>query len=290
MSAVAADWDAVLPPFPAALYPLVARLVAQDDLPALRLTSKRWHEAANTAVQSIGKEGWLPKTQLQHMLTSAHKYPGLLVLNLTCLPAFRAAQRLLQELVSLSRLQVLSLHHSLTQLPVGQQFILQQSYLTSFTACSMRVADGILDSFLPRVAGMQSLVTLVLFLSGSVTDAAICDLSGLTNLQSLCLPVSRYKACISGRSMKVFTALSKLTELSLPGWPLQENHVAVMTELKYLRMIDLSMCENLSSLCFMPLLQFAQLTALDIIRDDEWLVDPILDMFKLLKPHVELTL
>ena len=127
-------------------------------------------------------------------------------------------------------------------------------------------------------------------MSNSVTDAAICGLSGLTNLQSLSLRVSKYGACVTGRSMAVFTALSQLTQLSLPGWPLQDNHVAVMTKLKCLQKIDLSMCENLSSLCCMPLLRCMHLTALNIVRGDEWVVNPILDMFKLLKPHVKLTL
>lgn len=291
MSAVAAECDAELPPFPAALCPLVARLVSQDDLPALRLTSKRCHDAANSALRHV-KKRWLTLTQRQHLPTAVHKFPGSAVLDLIYLDASKNAQRFLQEIMSVSRLQGLTLFHSLAQLPVGQQFISQQSHLTSSAASHQfcRPGAGILDSFLPRVASMTSLVTLDLALSDAVTDAAIDDLSGLTNLQSLCLHMSKYEACVSGRSMTVFTALSKLTQLSLPGWPLQDTHVAVMMKLKYLQRVDLSECESLSCLCFMPLLQFVHLTALEIVRGDEWLVHPIVNMFALLKPQVKLTL
>ena len=133
-------------------------------------------------------------------------------------------------------------------------------------------------------------MTLDLDLSNSVTDAAVRGLSNLTNLQLLRLPVSKYGASVTGRSMTVFITLIQLTHLSLEGWPLHDAHVAMMTALTNLQSIGMSMCRFSSSLSFMPLLQFPQLTALDIVRNEEWAEDAIVTMFELLKPHVKLGL
>ncbi len=231
------------PHLPVALYKLVAQMVSQDDLPALRLTSKEWHDAANAAVQRIGKGGWLTKLQLQYLPKAVHKFSGISSLDLTFLA--EAAQDLLKRLLSVSRLQALTMYFTLAQLPIGLQFILQQRHLTSLTANSLEYDPeaGIRDSFLHSIACIESLVELDLHLSDSVTNAAISGFSGLTNLQSLRLPVSKHGAGVTGRSMTVFTALSKLTHLSLEGWPLKDTHVAMMTRLTELQKIDIT-CVN----------------------------------------------
>ena len=290
---VAADDDNVTSPhIPAALYKIVAQYVDADDLPALRLASKSWHGAATAAVQRVGKGGFLTETQLQRLPSAAHRFFGLSTLDVTFLATCKDVQNLLKGLQPITGLRSLSMYYTLSQLPVGQQFVLQQSQLTSFRASSLEYSAeaGVLDTFLRKATLLKSLVTLDLDLSNSVTDSAIRGLSNLTNLQSLRLPVSKYDASVSGRSMTVFTNLTQLTHLSLHGWPLHDTHVAMMTALTNLQKIDMSMCQSLSSLSFMPLLQFPQLTVLDIVRYEAWAEDAIVTMFELLKPHIKLGL
>ena len=204
--AVAADDDGVtLPSIPAALYKIVAQYVDADDLPALRLASKSWHGAATAAVQRVGKDGWLTETQLQWLPSAAHKFSGLSTLDVTFLAACKDAQNLLNRLHPITGLRSLGMYYTLSQLPVGQQFVLQQSQLTSFRASSLEYSAeaGVLDTFLHKATILKSLVTLDLHLSDLVTDAAVRGLSNLTKLQSLRLPVSKNGASVSGRSMTV---------------------------------------------------------------------------------------
>lgn len=63
-----------------------------------------------------------------------------------------------------------------------------------------------------------------------------------------------------------------------------------MTSLTGLRHLDLSQCERLNCLCFMPLLDFPQLEILEIVRGDDWISDAMLAMFKLQRPSVKLRL
>lgn len=243
-------------------------------------------------LRRVGKDGWLTKTQLQRFPSAAHRFSGLSTLDVTFLAASKDVQNFLNRLQPITGLRSLGMYYTLSQLPVGQQFVLQQSQLTSFRASSLEYSAeaGVHDTVLHKATILKSLVTLDLDLSNSATDAAVRSLSNLTNLQLLRLPVSKYGASVTGRSMTVFITLIQLTHLSLEGWPLHDAHVAMMTALTNLQNIDMSMCQFLSSLSFMPLLQFPQLTALDIVRNEEWAEDAIVTMFELLKPHVKLGL
>ena len=289
---VQSNVDAQLPQLPDPVCRMIAQFVHHDSLPALRLASKAWHDAVGPAVQRIGKEGWLSLDQLQNLQYAVQKFPGLSSLDLALLPGSKVGQQLLKNLMPLSRLRSLDMYYSQAQLPTGEQFILQQSHLTTFRAICLEYDPeaGILDSFVHKVANMRSLVQLDLPLSNLVTDAAVQSLSCLTNLQSLRLPVSKLGAEVTGSSMTVFTALFLLTHLSLDGWPVKDIHITMMTRLAKLERIDLSMCQSLTCMCFMPLLQFPELTHLYICRGDEWLPDPIVNMFAQLKPNVKLTL
>ena len=92
--------------------------------------------------------------------------------------------------------------------------------------------------------------------------------------------------------MTAFTALTSLTLLSLNGWPIHDVDLLPLTRLSRLRFIDFSDCKQLTSLCFMPLLQFPHLHTLEIVREDDWLIDSIVAMFEVLRPDrsVKLTL
>ena len=168
----------------------------------------------------------------------------------------------------------------------------QQSCLTNFRAASLECATeaGIQDPFLHKVAGMQTLVTLDMPLSSLATDTGISSLSCLTNLMALSLPVSKHGACFSASSVSALTVLTQLTFLSLGGWALNSVHLNSSTSLTGLQHLDLSNCEELDTLCFMPLLDFPQLECLDIVRDDEWFSDAVVAMYEFLRPSVKLRL
>lgn len=215
------------------------------------------------------------------------RFPCLSQLDIQMTPESHA-KNALQLMYRLSSLQNLTLECSVGQSPQGLQFILQQTKLTSLSVGTFSPIRGVEDSFLHNTSSVQSLVSLALNLSSSTTDKGISSLSTLTNLQFLRLPVSRWEAKVTGRSLSVFAALNRLTYLSLIGWPIRDNDLVDMVCLASLQQLDLSECMELTSLCFMPLLQFPNLQKLEIIRGDQWLVDAIVTMFELLKPTVEL--
>lgn len=149
---------------------------------------------------------------------------------------------------------------------------------------------GVQDPYLQKLTVLQSLKKLDLSLSTLATDAGIRTLSQLTHLHSLRLPVSKHDVEFPGSSAIVFTALTKLTCLSLIGWPITDVEVIRVTCLSSLRHINFSECERLSCLCFMPLLQFPCLNSLSLVRGDKWMIEPILAMFQVLRRSVNLQL
>ena len=172
----------------------------------------------------------------------------------------------------------------------GWALLQQQKGLTSFRAVSLEYAyeAGIEDPFLFKIADMHSLVSLDMQLSSLATDTGLRSLSCLTNLVSLQLPVAKQGARLSANSLSVFTALTGLTLLSLGGWPIKDADVNSLTCITSLRHLDLSRCQRLTCLCFMPLLQFSGLNTLEIVRDDDWMIDAIVSMFEFLRPSIEL--
>lgn len=268
-----------LPQLPVDLYELVAQKLPVEDLPSLRLVSKKWYTATNKAVRIFGKKGFFSESQLENLHIAIHKFPGLTSLDLTFLPLGRTPQYL-NMLIPLTSLQSINMYYTAAQTSPGWALLHQQTCLTSFRAISLEYGAeaGIQDRFLQKVAGLQTLVSLDMSLSSLATDAGIRSLCCLTNLQSLRLPVSKYEAYFSANCVSVLTVLNQLTFLSLDGWAICDVHVKLLTRLTYLRRLDLSQCERLSCLCFMPLLDFPQLDQLNIVRGDDWIFDAILAM------------
>ena len=277
-----------LPQLPTEVYTLVAQKLPVEDLPSTRLVSKNWYTATNRAVRSFGKNSFFAGSQLH---TAIHKFPGLTSLDLTFLPLDKAPQYL-KILTPLTSLQSISMYYTAAETSPAWALLQQQTCLTSFQAVSLEYAPaaGIQDSFLYKIADLQSLVSLNMSLSSLATDAGVRSLSCLTNLQSLRLPVSKYEACFSANSVSVVTVLSQLTFLSLAGWAVNDVHVKSLTCLTRLQHLDLSQCERLSCLCFMTLMDFPQLERVQIVRDDDWILDVILSMFQSLRPSVKLQL
>lgn len=280
-----------LPQLPVDVYELVAQKLPAEDLPSLRLVSKKWYTATNKAVRIFGKNGFFSESQLDNLHVAIHKFTGLTSLDLAFLPLGKTPQYL-KTLTPLTSLQSVCMYYTAAQTLPGWALLHQQSCLTSFHAVSLEydTEAGIQDPFLQKVAGLQTLVSLDMSLSSLVTDAGIRSLSCLTNLQSLRLPVSKYAACFSANCVSVLTVLNHLTFLSLDGWAINNVHLKSLTRLTCLQHLDLSQCERLSCLCFMPLLEFPQLEQLEIVRGDDWIPDAVVDMFTLLRPSVKLRL
>ena len=272
---------------PLTAYTMIARALPQSELPTLRLVSKAWCEAASAAVQKVGPGCGLTVLQVQRLPLLLERFPCLSEFDMEMTPELQAMDAL-QLMHRLSGLQSLTLDCSVGQSQQGLQLILQQTKLTSLCLSTFSPVCGTEDNTLRSIGFKLSLVSLDLNLSSSTTDDGISSLSTLTNLQFLRLPVSRWEAEVTGRSLSVFAALNHLTYLCLIGWPIRDNDLLDMTCLASLQHLDLSECMELTSLCFMPLLQFPSLHKLQIIRGDQWLTDSIATMFQLLKPSVEL--
>ena len=278
-----------LPKLPLAAYTLVARSLQHEDLSSLRLVSRAWCYAANRAVRYLNNSGFsMTKAQLDNLHTVVEKFPGLSSVALI-LPN---AEPYLKTLLPLTSLQSISLYWTAASSPAAWRLLQGQACLTSLRVACLEYGgeSGVQDSYLQNLTVLQSLKELDLSLSTLATDAGIRTLSQLTQLHSLRLPVSKYDAEFSGSSANVFTALTRLTCLSLIGWPITDVEVIRMTCLSSLRFVDFSECEKLSCLSFMPLLQFPCLNSLSIVRGDEWLIEPIIAMFQLLRPNVKLQL
>lgn len=280
-----------LPQLPEDVYELVAQKLPAADLPSLRLVSKKWYTATNHAVLVFGKDGFFSESQLENLHIAVQKFPGLTSLNLTCLPCQKTLQYL-KTLAPLTSLQSITMYYMEAQTASGWALLHQQTCLSSFCANSLEYDPeaGIQDSFLHKVAGLQTLVSLDMSLSNLATDTGIRSLSCLTNLQALRLPVSKYGACFSASSVSALILLNRLTFLSLDGWALDNVHLHILTCLTGLQHLDLSQCERLNCLCFMPLLDFPQLELVEIVRGDDWISDAMLAMFILQRPSVKLRL
>lgn len=273
---------------PLSAYSCVAQHLPHRDLAALRLVSKAWYHAANQAVRQFGStDGFWTDVQLKYLRLAVTKFPHVSTLNLTFLPLNRSTEPL-QILSLLSSLRNLQLYYEAAESSAGWSLLQQQTALTSLrVACLEYGAEaGIQDQSLLRTASLQSLVTLDLPLSSLATADGVSNLSKLTNLQSLRLPVDKYEAGVGSSSLAVFTGLSQLTFLSLYGWPIVDHDVVCLTGLKELRHVDFSMCIRLSCLCLMPLLEFPNLHTLQMVRNEAWLPEVFACMFERLRPSV----
>ncbi|KAL3130556.1 hypothetical protein ABBQ38_008364 [Trebouxia sp. C0009 RCD-2024] len=272
-------------------YELVAQKLPAEDLPSLRLVSKQWYHAANKAVRLFGKPGFFSKSQLAHLHLAAQKFSGLSTLDLTFLPLHNTSPYV-KMLMPLTSLQNISMYYLAAQKADGWALLQQQKCLTTFRAVCLEYGAeaGIQDPFVLKVASLCTLVSLDMSLSSRVTDTGLRSLSCLTNLMSLELPVSKYEASFSANSLSVFTALTRLTFLSLRGWPVNDVDVNTLTCVTSLQHLGLSECEHLTCLCFMPLLQFPNLNTVEIVRGDDWMTDAIVTMFEFLRPSIKLVL
>ena len=273
---------------PAVICSMIARALPHSELPNLRLVSKAWCYAASSEVRKIGRNSSLTITQFLKLPILARVFPCLSELNVAIQLGTKTKVQVevLRLLPQISGLRDLSLDYSVGQSPQGLQFIQQQTHLTKLCITSFSLSQGVTDDSLNLIGSLVSLVKLELNLSCSATDRGISNLSHLTNLQSLRLPVSKYEAEVTGSSVTVVTGLRHLTYLSLIGWPIEDCHVDDMTCLTRLQRIEFCNCLSLTAGCFLPLLQFQRLESLDLVGADGVYVEPIVDIFMNARPNI----
>ena len=283
--------NSLLPELPLFAYNLVALALPHEDLPSLRLVSREWCEAANKAVRRFSKEKYYSApAQLDDLRIAVQKFTGLSKVNMLFTPPHEI-ERHLETLLPLSSLQTLVLYHTAAEGAAAWTLVNQQTCLTCLLYLgNLWGMEGVQDGSLLKLSGLQTLVQLDVLLSTSATELGIRSLSQLTNLRSLRLPVSENEAGVSDSAVTAFQNLTQLTFLALPGRPITELAIISMACLSKLQRINFSHCERLTCLCFMPLLQFPCLHTIEIERDDEWLIDPIVAMFQMLRPAIALKL
>ena len=282
---------------PADLRRQTAALVEHSSLPALRLVSRGWNEAANLAVCRLAGELSLAQLRL-----IGQKWPNLeqLALDWRIIPD----RDLLSSLMPLMRLQHLSMGTGAALLPGGQEFILRQTRLLGlhiFNIC-FGASDGLLQvigrlSHLERLdCGLQAerrapkpmLPPLQL---EPATDEGVRCLSSLQSLQALALTfrapqLPPRKFNVTGQALSSIGSLHQLTRLCLDWWPMVDTDLDHLKHLQ-LHSLELNNCLSLTSGCLMHLSLLTSLHTLSFLSvEPPWSTEEELDAFEELANEV----
>ena len=251
---------------PANLRRQIAALVEHGSLPALRLISRGWNEAANLAVRQLKRDPWLLPERLRLI---GQRWPNLERLELDLQPALaypdENCRDLISSLMPLMRLQHLSLVTGALLLPEGQEFMLRQTQLLSLYLGGTMGQIGASDGVLQVIGRLSHLTRLECFLQAEhnvlilppfqlepATDEGVRCLSSLQSLQDLTLMVQAFDASVTGQPLSSIGSLHQLTHLSLQGWPMVDTDLGHLTHLQ-LHSLELKTCLYLTSGCMMHL-------------------------------------
>ena len=278
---------------PADLRRQTAAQVEHGSLPALRLVSRAWNEAANLAVRQLTGSRFLSPA---HVLCIGQRWPNLERLNLCYTAALRWPDKdcgvKMSSLKPLMRLQHLCLGMGAALLPEGQEFLLRQTRLLGLR---MFGSIGASDGLLQVISRLNHLTRLECHLEDQhqlllnntppfplepATDEGMQCLSSLQSLQDLRLTVNKHQSAVTGQALSTIGSLHQLTQLCLCGWPMLDADLGHLAHLQLLS-LDLSDCWSLTSGCLLhevPL--FTTLHSLDMGRGDEWYTAEELEDFK----------
>ena len=287
---------------PADLRRQTAALVEHSSLPAMRLVSRGWNEAANLAVRRLESE--LSPVQLRVI---GQRWPNLEQLALDWrLPPDRD---LLLSLMPLKRVQHLGVGMGAVLLPEGQEFMLRQTPLLGLHifSISFGASDGLLQvigrlSHLKRLdCGLQAehyvlkaeLLSLQL---EPATDEGVRCLSSLPSLQALALTfrspqLPPRNVTVTGQALSSIGSLHQLTRLCLDWWAMVDTDLDHLKHLQ-LRSLELTNCLSLTSGCLMHLSLLASLHTLNlssmepIMGDTEEELDALEELAKELMPFL----
>ena len=247
---------------PADLRRQIAAWVEHGSLPALRLVSHAWNEAANLAVRWL--TGPRPQWPAQVLLIGL-RWPNVEQLNL-CLteepwPRNQDCRVMMASLRPLVRLQHLRLGINAALLPEGQEVLLRQTQLLglhlwrSTTGSPHGASNGLLQvigrlNHLTRLdchlQGQRSLDSLTPSQLVPATDEGMQCLSSLQSLQDLRLTVNQHRPAVTGQALSTIGSLHQLTHLFLNGWPMLDTDLGHLTHLQ-LRSLNLNNCWRLTS-------------------------------------------
>ena len=281
---------------PADLRRQTAAWVERGSIPALRLVSRAWNEAANLAVRQLTGSPFLSPAQV---LLIGQRCPNLERLNLDMTAALAWPDKhcgvMISSLRPLVRLQHLRLGVGAALLPEGQEFLLQQTRLLSLCTSGIFNNPGASGGLLQVIGRLSHLTSLDCNLQDQcemlsnlmppfqlepATDEGVRCLSSLQSLQILGLRVNKHKSAVTGQALSTIGSLHQLTHLSLNGWPMRDTDLGHLIHLQ-LQSLDLSDCWHLTSGCLlheMPL--FTTLHSLDMGRGDDWCTAEELEAFK----------
>ena len=276
---------------PADLRRQTAAWVDHGSLPALRLVSRAWNEAANLAVRRL--TGPPPKWPAQLQLIGL-RWPNIEQLNLGVIEELwspdRNCRALILSLRPVKRLQHLRLDLSAALLPEGQELLLRQTGLLGLHLWrnTFGMIDGASDRLLQVIGRLNSLTRLDCHLQDRAyrptklepaTDEGMRCLSSLQFLQDLRLTVNRLGPAVTGQALSTIGGLRHLTHLCLSGWPMLNTDLGYLTHLQ-LRSLDLSNCLHLTSACLLhEMLLFKTLHSLYLGQGHGWTAEQ-LEAFK----------
>ena len=202
---------------PADLRRQTAAWVEHGSLPALRLVSRAWNEAANLAVRQLKESFDLSPA---HVLLIGQRWPNLHRLDLCMAAALRWPDEVCGALMSslrlLMQLQHLRLGPGAALLPEGQEFILRQTRLLSLSISGILGGTGASDRLLQVIGRLNHLTRLDCHLQDQhqmllnntppfqlepATDEGVRCLSSLQSLQHLSLIVNKHHSAVTGQAL-----------------------------------------------------------------------------------------
>ena len=289
---------------PADLRRHTAACVEHGSLPALRLVSRGWSEAANLAVRQLTKKHqhlWPAQLRL-----IGQRWPNLEQLDLQSQSAVwspdQKCRNLMASLMPLTKLQHLGLNMAALLLLEGQELVLRQTRLLSLSTYSL--SGGATDGLLQVVSRLRHLTRLEFDLQAEhqllagvqppiqlkpATDSGVRCLSSLQTLQDLTLIVDKYYSGVTGQALSSIGTLHQLTRLCLQGWPVVNTDLSHLTHLQLLS-LELSSCPGLTPGCLMhEITLFTSLHSLSMTcMDNEgvWVTGEELDAFEELATKV----
>ena len=286
---------------PADLRRQTAAWVEHGSLPALRLVSRAWNEAANLAVRRLRMFADLRPARV---LVIGQRWPNLDRLDLGMTPALgwpdEDCRVLTSSLRPLKRLKHLHLGIGAALLPEGQEFLLRQTRLLSLSISG--VGPGASDRLLQVIGRLSHLTSLHCCLQEHhqmlsnltppfklepATDEGIRCLSSLQSLQATNICVNPHQSAVTGQALSTIGSQHQLTYLCLNGWHMLDTDLDHLTHLQLLS-LHLGDCLHLTSRCLLhEMTRFTALHTLNLQREDDHYTVEELETFEKRMPSLK---
>ena len=270
----------------------IAALVEHGSLPALRLVSRSWSEAANLAVRQLKWYSHMEPAHLDRVRLIGQRWPNLEQLDLD--RHMTPNEHCGDLMSSFSRLQHLSLATGAALLPEGQEFIFGQTRLLSLCLIGIVSVIGAPDGLLQAIGRLSHLTRLECELHSRyeqltgmltpirlerATDEGVRWLSSLQSLQDLTLRFNSHYPAVTGQALSSIGSLHQLTHLSLSGWHMMDADLVYLTHLQLLS-LHLDYCPYLTPGCLVHICLITSLHSLSMVESGSWLSEEELGEFE----------